>query len=465
MANSRADQSATGRFDTRQLLERLSLFPVPSRYWVGFSGGVDSTALLVGMDELRQHLAADFRAIHFNHGLQTAATEWQLHCSAFCDRRAIPFDVVKLDLDPAAGRSYEGEARQLRYASVRQLLGDREIYLTAHHADDNAETFILNLMRGSGIEGLAAIPPLRKLGKGWVARPLLEFRRADLERFLRERGLPWLEDPSNEDVRFDRNYVRNQLIPTLDKRWPGAAQRLNQAAIHARNYATVLNSLLAERYGCLVRDNFTLDIGPLLRLEPELQANLLRQWLRGQEVLVPPLKRLDEFLSQLNTATGHGARPELRWGQWMIKRHGELLWLHQWPFPSMCPEKQWRSGNELDIGPEFGKLSLIGNGCEVPEGWEIGPRKNTAGMRLHPGGPHRKLKELMREMDVPPWLRCAIPVLYWNGEVAAVGDWLLSAELQRFLSRNRIEYRWQPKHPLLCKLQSVSVQFLKQGNH
>jgi len=445
------------------LLERLARFPVPSRYWVGFSGGADSTALRVAFHELGSRLEGGLHAIHFNHGLQTVANDWQAHCLKFCEQRNIPLHIEQLELNLQEGQSPEEQAREQRYAAVELLLGKDEVYLTAHHADDNAETFLLNLMRGSGMDGLAAIPPLRKIGKGWVARPLLDFHRQDLENFLRERNISWLEDPSNQDLSIDRNYVRNELFPELDKRWPGVVKRFNNTASHARNFTAVLNRLLAAQHGSLILDRYRLASEPFLCLEPETQAMLLRQWLRDQDIAGPPKKRLQEFLAQLAASAHMGTHPELRWAQWLIKRHGKVLWLQRTPGPKPCPERVWKSGMQLDLGPDFGSVALSGGPVSIPDGWEIGPRRKSARMKLHPTGPRRKLKELMRECGLPPWLRSTIPVLYWHGEAAAVGDWLLSADFRHFLSDHRLVYNWRPIHPLLCKLQSVSVQFLSMS--
>ena len=463
MASSRADKQEVCSIAIGQLLQRLATFPTPPRYWVGFSGGADSTALLVALSELAPDLAAEFHAIHFNHGLQTAADDWQAHCLSFCAERSIPLFIQQLELNVTPGQSPEEQARHQRYAAVEKLLGDGEIYLTAHHADDNAETFFLHLMRGSGMDGLAAIPPLRKIGKGWVARPLLEFRRQDLEFFLRQRNISWLQDPSNLNPAYDRNYVRNSLFPDLDKRWPGVVKRLNQTASHARDFTTVLAGLLASRHGNIILDNHTLALEPFIGLDPELQAMLLRQWLRDQEIISPPKQRLREFLNQLNTSEQAGKQPELRWARQLIKRHGKALWLHELPCPDQCPTRFWASGMNLDLGTDFGQIHLSGNPADIPDGWEIGPRRKGARMTQHTGGPRRKLKELMRECGLPPWLRSAVPVLYWQGEVAALGDWLLSARLQHWLSDSGLVYTWQPNHPLLCKLQSVSVHSLDQA--
>ncbi|MEE4292821.1 MAG: tRNA lysidine(34) synthetase TilS, partial [Xanthomonadales bacterium] len=187
------------RFSGESLLDRLGRLPPPGAYWVGFSGGADSTALLQAMWELRERIDAPLRAVHFDHGLQQDSKDWQARCRAFCEERDIPYHSQRLDVRSGSRRSLEEEARNCRYRAVAELLGEREMYLTAHHAEDQAETLFLNLMRGSGIEGLAGIPVVRRLARGWVARPLLDVHRAELESFLEDRQVEWLEDPSNTD--------------------------------------------------------------------------------------------------------------------------------------------------------------------------------------------------------------------------------------------------------------------------
>ncbi len=227
-------------FTTRLLLDRLARLPDTEKYWVGFSGGADSTALLQALYECRPRLEAPLQAVHFHHGLQDGADAWQSQCEAFCRERDIPFHSEKLEISQVGNSNLEEESRNGRYRAVGQLLGKGETYLTAHHAEDQAETLFLNLMRGSGVEGLAGIPGLRTLEKGWVARPLLDFHRADLEHFLKDRQLDWLTDPSNADTIFDRNYLRQELFPLLEKRWPGVVNRLSRTARNARITSTAM---------------------------------------------------------------------------------------------------------------------------------------------------------------------------------------------------------------------------------
>ncbi|MGH8035197.1 MAG: tRNA lysidine(34) synthetase TilS [Lysobacterales bacterium] len=395
-------------------------------------------------------------AVHFNHALQAGALEWHNHCMAFCEKRQIPFHAEQLDLKAQDGQSPEGRARHHRYTAIQRLLGEGDIFLTAHHADDNAETLFLNLMRGSGIDGLAGIPRLRKMGLGWVARPLLDFRRSELEQFLRQRNVDWIEDPSNRNPQFDRNFLRNIIFPELEKRWPSLVPSVNQTARHARQITATLAGLLEKHYHNLALDDFTFALPPLLGLGPDLQSVLLRRWITDQDIVTPPRRRLLEFLHQINASAAKNTHAELRWSSWMIKRHGQTLWLHPVPGPGTCPSRCWKTGTVLELNPDYGEVSISGAKA-VPEGWQIGPRKTGAQMSLQENGPHRKLKELLRLGGVPPCLRDSVPVLYWHDEVAAVGDWLISPRFRQLLAELDSGYHWSPRHPLLRKLQSVSV--------
>ena len=203
------------RFSPQTLLLSLSGLPACKRLLVGFSGGADSTALLLALHQLQLQLTADLAAVHFNHGLQANAEDWLRHCQHFCQQRNIPLQVQQLWVQHNAGSSPEAAAREARYRAIAQLLERDDIFLTAHQADDQAETLFLNLMRGSGSQGLAGIPRLRVYAKGWVARPLLNVRREELEHYLNAENVGWITDTSNQDQSMDRNYLRATVFPSL----------------------------------------------------------------------------------------------------------------------------------------------------------------------------------------------------------------------------------------------------------
>jgi len=446
------ESSGRGKhFDSAGLLNSLADLPTPEKYWVGFSGGADSTALLQAMHELRDRLPAPLQALHFHHGLQQEASAWQEHCRAFCAQRDIPFQSERLLIERTGGTSLEEESRNSRYRAVAKVLGKDEMYLTAHQAEDLAETLFLNLMRGSGLEGLAGIPVLRRLELGWVARPLLEYHRADLEGYLRSRGISWLTDPSNADVRFDRNYLRQDLFPRLEQRWPGLSRRLSRTARNARVSAAAMAVFIENQSGDLIRDEMKMPLHKLLELEPEMQTLIMRQWLRRHEVPALPEQRLREFLKQLAEANAE-SRAEVQWEDWMIKHYQLDLWLHRRKPFLACPETAWTAGRELPLGPESGRLLLLGGRADPPPGWRVRGRQPGDRIRPRPRGPSQKIKHFFQSASIPPWLRSGIPVLEWDGDPVALGDWVIAPRLQDWLLDHGLEYYWEPTDPVLARI-------------
>lgn len=445
--------TAASPFSSAVVLANLARLPRPQKYWVGFSGGADSTALLQALFECREELAAPLHAIHFHHGLQAEATAWQEHCAAFCREREIPFHTETLDVPGEGVGNLEEESRNARYRVVGRILGHDDMYLTAHHAEDQAETLFLNLMRGSGVEGLAGIPALRNLEHGWVARPLLDQRRPDLEAFLEERGIEWLTDPSNADTRFDRNYLRQELFPLLEQRWPGLTGRLLRTSRNARMTASAMAVFIESQSGHLIHDRLKMPLHKLLELDPEMQALILRQWLRRHEVPVLPEARLKEFLDQLSVGR-MGSKAEVQWDDWMIKRYQLDLWLHRRSPFEPCPETAWRDGMEVDLGEAIGRVRLVGDPARIPADWVVRARRPGDRIRTLPAGPSRKVKQFFQTASIPPWLRAGIPVLEWDGEPVALGDWVFGHRLKMWLVEHGVSYIWQPNDPVLARLRS-----------
>jgi len=440
-------------FSSQNLLDSLSRLPAPKKYWVGFSGGADSTALLQAIHECSEQLPASIHAVHFHHGLQAEADAWQDHCSTFCAERDIPFLSKKLEISLTGKNSPEEEARNCRYRAVAEILGKGEMYLTAHHAEDQAETLFLNLMRGSGIEGLAGIPVLRNLENGWVARPLLDRNRPELERFLQQRNIHWLTDPSNEDTTFDRNYLRRELFPLMETRWPGLGRRLFRTARNARITAGAMAMFIEGQSGDLIRDRIKMSLQKLLELDPEMQTLILRQWLRRHEVPVLPEGRLIEFLDQL-AGSNLTSQAEVQWEDWMIKRYKRDLWLHRRKPFLACPEKKWKHGMKVELGPDSGVLRLVGESATIPASWKVRAREGGDRIRLLPHGPSHKLKQLFQAALIPPWLRSGIPVLEWDGEPVALGDWAIGHRLQNWLFEKNLKLQWRPTDPVLGRVRT-----------
>lgn len=438
-------------FSNERLLDSLASLPTPQKYWVGFSGGADSTALLQAMHESRERLPAPIHALHFHHGLQVEAGTWEEHCRVFCATRGIPYHSVKLEIDRSGKCSPEEASRNSRYRAVAATLGEQEMYLTAHHAEDQAETLFLNLMRGSGVEGLAGIPALRNLAPGWVARPLLDVHRRELVAYLEERDIGWLTDPSNADTSFDRNYLRQKLFPLLEQRWPGLVRRLARTARNARITAGAMAVFIESQSGELIRDPIRMPLDKLRELDREMQTLILRQWLRRHEAPVLPEQRLRELLTQLSEADAE-SQAEVKWEGWLLKHYHPDLWLHRDKPGMSCPRLPWQGSLHLELGDDLGTLKLVGEGAAVPSGWVVRARRSGDRIRPRTHGANQKLKHFFQAAAIPPWLRTAIPVLEWDGEPVALGDWVLGCRLRDWLNESGLKYRWDPADPVLSRL-------------
>lgn len=374
------------------------------------------------MAALRERLDVPLRAVHINHGLQSVAADWALHCQAVCAQLGIPLTVIAVVCKVGPGESLEEAARTARYRAFEQVLQSDEALLLAHHQDDQAETVLLRLLRGAGVHGLAAMPPSRPLGRGRLLRPLLDVPAAAVAEYAKAQGLRWVEDPSNASDRFDRNFLRNRLLPLLAERWPGYAGPLARAAGHAAEAAELADALAAQDLEQCA-DGSALDLDALRALPEPRQRNLLRLWLRRQRLRAPDASRLQAGLQALLEA-GPDRAPVLEWDGVRLRRYRNRLlldtatpplepqiWDLQRPLP--LPD------GELRVEPAFGaglRQALRGRHVEV--------RFRTGGERCRPAGSRhrRSLKKLLQEHGMPPWERQRLPLIYIDGELAAVAD-------------------------------------------
>ncbi|MCB1757296.1 MAG: tRNA lysidine(34) synthetase TilS, partial [Gammaproteobacteria bacterium] len=280
------------------LIERLpDEFPQTRRILIAFSGGLDSRVLLHLAASVRERLTAALRAVHIDHGLQAESGQWAEACRTLCRRLAIPLDVLEANLRPEKGQSVEAEARQHRYALFESLLLPGDLLLLAQHADDQAETVLLQLLRGAGPAGLAAMPRTRRLGAGLLVRPLLDVPRAALEDFARHKGLDWIDDPSNRQHRFDRNYLRHEILPLLEKRFPAYRQTLARSAAHCAESAGMLDELIARDLAdCLdARDN-SLQLEKLRDLPQTRWKSVIRAWIGANSCRMPQTRQLEQIV-------------------------------------------------------------------------------------------------------------------------------------------------------------------------
>lgn len=383
---------------------------------IAFSGGADSTALL--------HLAATsglraLSAIHVHHGLQAVADDWAAHCQRLCDRLGVPLRIARVQIDPADPAGPEAAARAGRYAAFSEALPAGGLLLTAHHRGDQAETVLLRLLRGSGVEGLGAIRPLIPFTQGWLWRPLLDYPGETLREYARAQGLDWIEDPHNRDPRYARSWLRGELLPRLRERWPDAEAPLAATARRCDEAAGLLQEMAAEMLPPLRRPDGGLSIPGLQALTSSRRRLVLRHWIEQIGLPTP----YDHTLRGLD-AEVLGARPDaepcLRWPGGEFRRYRQALYATA-PLPPVPADFDvaWDGLTPLTLPPGCGLLlpgAPISARVRLPRGGE----------RLRPEGAahHRGLRALAQHEGLPPWIRERLALIEVDGRLLSVaGRW------------------------------------------
>ena len=404
---------------------------------VAYSGGMDSHALLHALMRARESHGFAVRALHFDHALQAESENWAAHCEAVCREWDIPFLHAREQVRARPGQSVEDAARRARYRWFAQSVARGETLLTAHHADDRAETLLLNALRGGGAHALAGIRPRRMLSsaKGTrVARPLLEFSRGELAEYARANGLRWIEDPSNRDLRFARNYLRHEIIPLLQRRMPGASAALARAAAKCHDAAELLDAaLLPALEECAAPEK-----RGVFCIAPPLNANalqaaaqhdshahvrltaLLRLWLHRHGRRSPSDRQLRAFLAQVCNSR----RAALLFGDTELRCFDGRIYMTrpQSSVSAMTMDWDLRARDlghglriEMRRSDESGALAPRRlRGRKVQLIWRQGGERMTLPHRAH----SHALKKLFQDRRVPPWERGALPLLAVDGEIA-----------------------------------------------
>ncbi len=406
-----------------RLLAGLAPWRAAPAWHIALSGGLDSSVLLHLLATLgHTERLPPLNAIHIHHGLQAAADGWPAHCQRLCDGLGVPLRVIPVQV--AQGASLERAARDARYQAFTQVVGEGEVLLTAQHRDDQAETLLFRLLRGAGVRGLAGIPVSRSLGRGEVLRPLLECSRAELLAYATEHGLSWVEDPTNTDPGYARNYLRHHVLPQFATHWPQAAQTLARSAAHLREAQGLLDDL-AELDLALARTpspfNWlalpSLKLQPLLGLSPERQRNALRHWL-APLTLLPDSEHWAGW-NDLRDAAGD-AKPIWRLAEGELHRDGGRLWWLSGDWLAMPEHSQiWQDTTQALHMTGNGQLRLLG---ETPQGpLQVRYRQGGEVMNI-PGRGHRDLKRLLNEYAIPAFVRSRLPLLYRDDELLAVAN-------------------------------------------
>jgi tRNA(Ile)-lysidine synthase len=385
---------------------------------VGFSGGLDSAALL---DLLARRGANPVRALHVHHGLSPNADRWAEFCARFCADRRVPLAIEHVEVARDSPDGLEGAARAARYAAYARR---PEPYVAlAHHLDDQAETVLLQLLRGTGLKGVAAMPELRSLAGSGVRlyRPLLDVSRAQIEQHARAAGLEWIEDESNESLAHDRNYLRHAVVPLLDARIPGWRESVARFSRHAASANELLDELARDDGPDAPMPRWDLCHDPMFIHRPlsdERRANALRSFLERNHLPMPATARLAEMARQIYDARDDASVRLDHAGISLIRQRNHV-YIESRPWQGGPWRVEWHGEREMALGDGRGSVSFraaTGEGIdmELTRGgtWHFGSRSGGERIKLVPGGATRTLKNVLQEKWLSRWQRQNFPCLF-----------------------------------------------------
>ncbi len=401
------------------------------KIYIAYSGGVDSHVLL-HYAAVNPLLHDKIQAIYINHGLQAQAEDWGRHCSQRCLELDVALKIITVEAKPISGEGPEAAARNARYAAFRGLLQEQEVLLFAHHREDQMETLMLQLFRGCGLPGLAAMPKAQIFGHGTLIRPLLEVAKPDIQLYAKQHQLCWVEDPSNQNCHFDRNFLRNEIIPLLKQRWPSLDKTVARTARHCANAEQLLDDWLKTSFTELYDKNDRSLLIDKWRLNNENQQNwLLRYWLHVLGLKPPSEAKLQSIIAQMIYAKAD-ATPKVLIQNHVVSKYKSKLFCINASFFNQEPlARNWPiQDTELKM-PNGYSLKILSSCSGIDKLlWHT----QTVTVEVRRGGeklklPYREgshcLKKLYQEAEVPPWERDLRPLIYLNGRLAAVaGLWV-----------------------------------------
>ncbi len=396
------------------------------KIWVAYSGGVDSHVLLHALAQ-HKNVSHDISAIHIHHGLQTQADAWREHCIQQAQILDVSLEIKHVNAKPAKGQSPEAAAREARYTAFSEIIQAGDVLITAHNQNDQAETIFLQLIRGAGVKGLAAMPLKADFHQGILFRPFLEISRATIVNYAHHFHLKWIEDPSNENIHFDRNFLRQTTFPLLADRWPSIEKTLSRSAEHCASASDMLDELAREDLDVLIDNKkHAINIEKLLNLSIQRQKNVLRFWIEKQKLPLPSTVHLESLLRE-GVHAADDKIPCVQWPGTEVRRFKGYLF-------AMAPLSEFDSSVEivwdrqapLKLSADLGVIELNddrmrGQSLSSIEGPVVICFRQGGEVIKLPGREGRhELKKLFQEWSVLPWRRDRVPLIYSGDELIAV---------------------------------------------
>jgi tRNA(Ile)-lysidine synthase len=441
-----------------EVFAALDNYLKPSALLVGYSGGLDSRVLLELISRyVRQRSGFSLLALYVHHGLNIKADDWLMNCAQVCEALEVSFIAERVVIDKKNRQSLEDLARRARYNAFSQHLPEQGTLLTAHHQDDQLETLLLALKRGSGPRGLSAMPVQTSFASGHLFRPLLSFSRQQLLEWALSQQLSWIEDDSNFDERFDRNFLRQQVIPLLRQRWPEIAMTATRSAGLCAEQESLLDEIAQDDLAKSRYTDGSLQIAVLDSLSKPRRHQLFRFWLRQLTGTVPSQVQLEKIWSEVALAR-QDAIPELCWQAGIIQRYQQRLY-----FTASTPNVfSQANAKHIDSQPiDIGIPLQLSNGvltleADISSSLRLRMPNDAefltveyglpGSLKAHPAGRahSRELKKLWQEYGVAPWLRSATPIICYQGKIAAVVGAFICREYLCRENEPGLRMDWQP---------------------
>jgi len=422
---------------------------VSRKFLLAFSGGVDSVVLLDLLVNVLKESDA-LRIIHINHNLNEHSNDWAQFSSEICEKYDLP--LICESVEPKRhGKGLEADARELRYQSFRDVIQDDEYLLTGHHQDDQMETLLYRIFRGTGIDGLRAIRREIKFGKGFLYRPMLNISREKIEEYAQLKNLKWIYDSSNDDSSYDRNFLRKDIIPLIKKRWPSVENKVSRLSVIAEQNQLLLNELAIEDVGQLKNYNH-LDIETLSEKSYPRIINIFRFMIKKNNMSVPSMQVLNEGIKTLMHSKSKS--PSMTWNDNTIRRYKHRLYFLNSALNSpndLSNEMSWDIKKTINLGKNLGSIQarfLNGEGISLnrcPSNLAIKYRKG--GEEIKPSGHKitKSLKNLFQENNVLPWVRDKIPLIYVDQELISVGDLWFNQDFKASANEDGFLITWDKK--------------------
>ena len=445
---SNPDRSQLHRLELL-VLESLEALPCKGIVKVALSGGLDSKSLLASACELRDkgHIQT-LEALHVDHGIQEESKQWLQSCQKDCDALGIKLVTTQLAIQEKALPSNEAFAREKRYQFFTENLAEGECLLFAHHQDDQAETLMLRLLRGCGVKGAAAMPESRRLGSGILLRPWLNVSRGEIKRYAEEKGICWVEDPSNAENQYDRNFLRNLVLPKLMERWPAYAKTFARFSAHAKEQTELLAEFSQIDLENCQSSYSSLSLEKLNKLSPRRQKNLLYHWGVALTKFAPSQTELDEALKQAFSGSEKSICVDFA-GRHLRSFSGSIYLIDKKQPDAEFSACEWQNlDKDLVLSNQVVLSSKV-----VSDNSTFAVRLPKTGesiwVKMRKGGelvlPHyreksNRLKIIYQECKVPVWRRDWLPLVYYGQELVTVPGVFVNKNFQAQAGESAIEF-------------------------